>query len=270
MAHDGRLHEEDGALSNELFIRGEAPAAGVEVIVAETAVQVDESIHVLPRRGTPEITNAELNTSRVRPSFIEIQLYYPGGGSGASGVPRSSTRTALRFPVPREALPDAERVVAYYASGRSARPDFFHGPGDGTDPEDLSRCYACGYETHKLVSHCPRCGAGMQSRRWSRRFGTVLVACGLFITGLMATVIYFTAPTMLRPGVEIEGTRFEGSRAQGVFFLALMGVVLAFGVTAMLYGAWQTKTGRRSRWVVYVLVGVVVLLTLIALALSPG
>ena len=56
---------------------------------------------------------------------------------------------------------------------------FFHGRGDGADPEDLSRCMHCGFETHRYRSECERCGTGLQSRRWSRRFGAVLVLYAL-------------------------------------------------------------------------------------------
>jgi len=229
--------------------------------------QVGDSLHRLPQRGTPEITHAELNIGRVRPSFIELHLYYPDGGTGASGVPRGPRRTALRFPVPRAAERDAQGVVAHYAGGRPGKPDLFHGRGDGTDPEDLSKCYACGYETHKLMSHCPKCGAGLQSRRWARRFGKVLFVLGLFITGVMGTILYYQVPFMLQPGVTINGTTFRGTRAQGLLFLGIMLIVFGFGVAAMVYGVWQGRTGGRSQRVVYALVSVVVLLTLIALAL---
>ena len=259
--------QEDGALPNELSIPATVPAGGVAVIAGEIAVQIGDSIHALPRRDTPEVTHAELNTSRVRPSFIELRLYYPGGGTGASGVPRPPLRTVLRFPVPREALRDAERVVAYYAAGRPGEADFFHGRGDGTDPEDLSTCFICGYATHKLASHCPQCGAPLQSRRWSRRFGAVLSVCGLFITAVMGTVLYYAAPLMLRPGVRIGSTRFTGTAAQGLLFLGIMGAVLIFGVTALLYGLWQIKSGGRDKRVIFFIVGLAALLGLIVMGM---
>jgi hypothetical protein len=109
--------------------------------------------------------------------------------------------------------------------------------------------------------------ASLQSRRWSRRFGTALFVCGLVITGIMGTVIYYTAPLLLRPGVSIGGTRFSGSAGQGLFFLGIMGVVATFGVTAMLYGVWQSTTGGRSKRVVFFLIGLAVLLTLIAMGM---
>ena len=243
------------------------PDGGIEVIVGENAVQVGDGIVALPRHSTPEVTGAALHTSEVswRPSFVELGLYYPGGGSGASGVPRAGVRTVLRFPVAPDALADAQRVVAHYAGTRPGAPTFFHGRGDGSDPEDVSRCYRCGHETHAFVSHCPRCGATMQSRRWSRRFGAVLVLCGLIITGLMGWVIQGHAPLLLRPGVSIGKARFTGTAAHGLFILGTMGLVLALGISTMLYGAWQVATGRRSFRAVAAIVGIAAVLGVIAI-----
>lgn len=266
IAHNDLLNQESDARINELSIRDEVPANGIDVIVGREVVQVDGSIHMLPRRGTPQVTHAGLNASRVRPSFIELQLYYPGGGYGASGVPRSSLRTALRFPVAASAHRAAEQVVKYYVSGRPGEADFFHGPGDGTHPEDVSTCYLCGHATHQFLSHCPRCGATMQSKRWSRRFGGILFACGLFITGLIGAVIFYTLPLMLQPGASVGGTRFSGTASQTVFVLGIFGIVLVFGVSAMLYGLWQMKTGRRSKKVIYFIIGLASLLLLAGLA----
>lgn len=124
IAHNEMLNQESGALINELSIREAVPADGIEVIVGKTAIEIDGSIHAL-QRGTPEITHAELNTSRVRPSYVELQLYYPGGGHGTSGVPRSATRSVLRFPVAAGAQREAEWVVAHYGGKQPVKPGFF-------------------------------------------------------------------------------------------------------------------------------------------------
>jgi len=254
-----------GMLSDDPAPADSISHGAIDVIVGEDAVQVGRSIVVLPRHGTPEVTHARLHTSEVssRPSFVELGLYYPGGGEGASGIPRSPTRALLRFPVVPEALADAERVVAHYAGARPGAPTFFHGRGDGGDPEDVSACYRCGHQTHKFVRHCPRCGASMQSRRWSRRYGVGLLLCGLFITGLMGWVVLNFAPPLLRPGVRLGHTRFTGTAAQGLAILGIMGLLLAFGVASALYGGWQIATGRRSLRVVSGIVGIAAVLTAI-------
>jgi hypothetical protein len=94
-----------------------------------------------------------------------------------------------------------------------------------------------------------------------------LVVCGLFISGLIGAVIYYTAPTLLRPGIDIGGTRFSGTAGQGLLVLAVFGLVFMFGMTTLLYGLWQVKTGRRSKKVVYFVVGLAAALGLIALVL---
>lgn len=149
---------------------------------------------------------------------------------------------------------------------RILHPDSLHGPAGGTDPEDLSKCYACGYETYESASFCAQCGARMP-RRWSRRYGWVLLLCGLLITGTIGAVLYYTAPLLLRPGVSIGGSRFSGTAAQASVILGILGMVALFGVTATAYGLWQIKTGRRNRKVVYFVVGLAALLYLIAAAI---
>ncbi len=237
-------------LPNEYFPLRTPPAEGVEIIVGNEAVQIEESIHIFPRRGTPEVTHAEMKTGMGGAAYVELRLYYPPGGRGASGTPRPARRSMLRFPVARDARREAEAAVALYAAGRPGKADWFHGRGDGADAEDLSACISCGYTTHALRSHCPQCGAGLQSRRWARRFGFALVWCGLFITGLMGAVLYYAAPLLLSPGETINGTTFSGTATQAWAVFGIMGLVLAFGVTVLLYGAWQVWTGRRNRRVI--------------------
>jgi hypothetical protein len=263
-AHNSQFSAESPAIFNELTLREDIPEAGIEVLAGKAAVLIGDSIHVLPRRGTPEVTHALLTAGAGGPACIEFRLYYPGGGHGASGVPFRPRRTFLRFPVARGALTEAEAVVHFYESGRPGEADFFHGRGDGTDAEDVSVCYQCGYQTHKLVSHCPQCGAGVQSKRWSRRFGFILVLCGLFISGAMGAVLYYTAPLMLQPGVRINGTAFSGTAAQGLLILGFMGAVAVFGLTTLFYGVWQMATGKRDLRVAYFLVALFTLFLLIA------
>ena len=250
------------ALFNELSIPDSVPDAGIEVIVGKSAVQIDQSIHRLTS-GMPEVTNAILHD--LHPAVIELQLYYPGGGHGASGVPRAPSRSALRFPVGSGAWKEAGTVVAHYRGDTPRKADFFHGKGDGTDPEDLTRCYSCGYETYRLTSHCPECGRSMQSKRWSRRYGWILLATGIFITAVMSAVLLAIGPTLF--GGAGGGLRFSGSAGQARLALCILGAVEIFGITASCYGLWQILTGRRSKWVVYFAIGFAVALGLIAVFL---
>lgn len=262
IALNGRLNGAPGALLNEFTLRDEVPAAGVDVVVGRTAVQIDDSIHSLPKRGPPEITRAELVSDA--PDYIDLHLKYPGGGHGASGVPHGPTRLALRFPVARGSWRDARAVVAHFSGIPPSEPDFFHGRGDGSDPEDLNTCIACGYQTYQYRSECPQCGHGMVTRRWGRRFGGVLTVCGAVITGIMAVVGYYTVPLLLRPGTKIDGSTFSGNWAQSLMILGIFAAVTAFGLTALSYGIWQMKTGKRDARVVMGMVGLWTVLMLVA------
>ena len=252
---NGRLNE---------FIPSEAPEPnGVEVIVGKAAVQIGDSIHRVPLRSTPEITEARLHDGT--PPVIELLLYYPAYAGPSTVNP--ARYTALRFPVGRGATADARQVVAHFRGDLPGEPDFFHGRGDGTNPEDLSKCYNCGYETHKFRSHCPKCGTGLQSRRWSRRFGLGMVIGGIIITGMMGFVVLATGPMLLNPGASYGGARFSGTPGQARMVLAIFGAALAFGMTALGYGLWQMFTGRRSKRVIYFVVALAALLMLLAFAL---
>ena len=209
VAADRAWNQMEGALSNELWFPEKVSDNGIEVIVGKNAVQIDQSIHRLTS-GMPEVTSAALHD--LEPAVIELQLYYPGGGYGASGVPRAPTRSALRFPVGAGAWKEAETVVAHYRGDTPRKADFFHGKGDGTNPEDLTRCYQCGYETYKLMSHCPECGRSMQSKRWSRRYGWILLVLGLAISAVIGMVLLVIGPALLERS---SGLRFSGSARGG-------------------------------------------------------
>lgn len=245
-----------------LHLRKTPPAGGVDVIVSRTGVEIDGDFHHLPPHGVPHVEHAALVPGN--PSYIDLSLFYPAGGRGASGIPQRWVRTALRFPIGQGQEREGERAFAHYNQDLPGKPDFFHGHGDGTDPEDLSKCYACGYATHKFIRACPRCGANMQSRRWSRRFGWGLAVCGLIITGLMVPVLYYTVPLLLQPGVDTGGMRFSGSAQQARLVLGLLGAVFVFGASALAYGIWQIRTGQRSKKVICFIVGLAAAMYFIA------
>jgi hypothetical protein len=247
----GRERRAEGPPHNELTVRDEIPPAGVDVIVGRTAIMIDGSIHRIPRRGTPEVTAAAAHEGT---GVVDLQLFYPGTFGPTTSV--RAVRTRLRFPFPPEARLAAREVAAHYGGELPGEPDFFHGRGDGSDPEDLSRCWSCGFETYAYRSHCPKCGSSLQSRRWSRRLGVVLMLAGAFITVVMYLLIANLSPMLLEPGRRIGNTTFNGTPTQATAILLLFGAVLAFGATTLCYGFFQVTTGKRSRAVVYVLVAI--------------
>jgi hypothetical protein len=127
--------------------------------------------------------------------------------------------------------------------------------------KELGTCLKCGYETADVVSKCPKCGRGLHSAGQVRRLGWVQVFLGLFLAGFIAIIIYKIAPTMLEPEVpDASGSRFTGTREQGQMVLALLGVIIVFGLTTLVNGVWQVATGTRNKWILYFGVGLFILL----------
>lgn len=243
VASEGQRAE--GPPYSELPPNGDAPPDGVEVVVEPYALWIGGRRVSLPLRGSPEVLSAALEETAHAPTTIELRLKYPAYARSSGGL-QPARYTRLAVPVPRSSWRESKTVVAHFNRDVPSEPDFFHGRGDGSDAQDVSRCWSCGHETHKYRSECERCGASLQSRRWSRRFGLMMIPCGLIITGLMGTVLYRTLPMLLRPGVQIDGRAFNGSGATAALVLAVFIAVFAFGAGIVLYGAWQAATGRRS------------------------
>ena len=228
---------------NELPIPDAVPPGGIEVIAEADGLWFAGKRVALPLRGVPEILDARLVDTGV--AMIEMTLKCPSRAN-SSGAILPPVFTRLSVPVPGAAWGEAKKATAHYNRDTPGKPDFFHGPGDGSDPEDLSTCPACGFQTHKYRSQCERCGMGLQSRRWSRRFGTVLVVSGLILTGLMGGVLRFVGPILYDVVVYGSSARFAGTRTQAVVVLSLLGGVFLFGLLCLGYGGWQIVTGRTN------------------------
>ena len=245
---------------SELPPTGEAPPAGVDILVEPHAFWIGGKRVAIPLRGTPEVLRAVLQETPHQPATIELSLKYPPYWTRSGGM-RPPEYTRLAVPVPTSAWREATAVTAHFNRDTPGTPDFFHGRGDGSDPEDLSKCWSCGHETHKLRSECERCGASLQSRRWARRFGAVLALAGLFIAGVMGVVLVNMTPLLLQPGVSIDGSRFSGSGALAAVVLAIFIALFAFGATALSYGVWQMATGKRNLRVANVMIALFSMMT---------
>ena len=73
---------------------------------------------------------------------------------------------------------------------------------------------------------------------------------------MMGTLTWYTAPMLLRPGTPVDGTRFSGGPGMALVVLAIFGAVFAFGATALGYGVFQVRTGRRDKRVIYAMLGI--------------
>lgn len=248
--------------TGELDLPDVAPVRPVDVIVGRGAVQVGDALHPVPEHGNPEVVSARLVDDRGRVAFVELALrFHP------VDVGYEARHAFLRFPVPDGSLGAARTVVAHFARETPQRPSFFHGPGDGSDPEDLAKCWRCGFETYTLRSACPQCGATMQSRRWARRFGAALIVLGGMIATVMGVVLQWMWPRLAHPGVNVGGSRFDGSPAEATLVVAILAAVFGFGALAFGYGVFQLATGKRNLRVVQVMLGLVAALVVLAMVL---
>lgn len=190
---------------------------------------------------------------------------------GPRGTVRPARDARLTFPVPSTAWRDARKAIGHYAAGRPGTATFFHGPGDGSDPEDLNTCRHCGHEAWQFRSACPRCGGPMVTRRWARRFGGALAVAGLVIAGIMTVVLVRVAPMLAGAGGNAGGMRFAGSTMQLLAVAAILVAAWLFGASAVAQGAYQVLTGRaRNRIVLRLWTGLGVVAGIAVLALVSG
>jgi hypothetical protein len=111
---------------------------------------------------------------------------------------------------------------------------------------------ACRTVVEGRVARCPRCGAVMASSRALRVRGGVLLACGLFLVGLIAAV-----PTLARlfmdPGFVFA---LPDDPVEAALLMAPVGLVVGFGLVAAVAGGWQLMTARSVPHLPIVLLGI--------------
>jgi len=105
--------------ANELWIRKATPLEGVEVVIGEKSLIVDNSYHVLRMHGLPELRSIgwldNAATAGRPPDCLEFLLAYPRGRYG--GI----LYTALSVPVPEAALEQGRRAYYQFAPALERR-----------------------------------------------------------------------------------------------------------------------------------------------------
>lgn len=118
-ADAARVASDPQFLVNDLWLRERTPPEGVEVIVGEKSLIVDESYHVLRMNGLPELRAIGwLNNAATPgrpPDCIEFLLAYPRGRYG--GI----QHTCLRVPVPAAALEQGRKAYDQFAPALERR-----------------------------------------------------------------------------------------------------------------------------------------------------
>jgi MFS family permease len=87
---------------------------------------------------------------------------------------------------------------------------------------------------------------GQTSERNWRVRGWVLVPLGLFLVLFMGAILWNLMPTMLNPGVEVDGSTFSGTPEQAQLFFGIFALVIAFGALCIVNGSYMIATGRRN------------------------
>ena len=131
---------------------------------------------------------------------------------------------------------------------------------------DESTCLSplCGITIEGSERKCPKCGWAMRSSRNIRNRGWVLLCCGLFLVLFMGWIAWALLPTLIRPGLEQEGSTFTGTEDEAQMILALFGLVILFGAVGTANAIYMIATGRQNR--VFVIVTLLLAAALIGVA----
>jgi hypothetical protein len=135
---------------------------------------------------------------------------------------------------------------------------------------ETSKCLSlsCRETVEGSVEKCPKCGTRMRTPKMVRRLGWLLLLLGLFLVGLMGTITWNLAPSLLRP--EAPDSNFTGTAEQAHMILNLFVVVIIFGAGTMLNGTYQIITGRRNAWITAATLGLAVVLFVVAWTTNRG
>lgn len=86
-----------------------------------------------------------------------------------------------------------------------------------------------------------------------------MIVLGFLLVAMMGAITLNVAPSMLS-GAGSTGAKFNGTPEQAFLILGLFGLVIVFGLTCVASGLWQIVTGRRSIWIVVVVLALTFLL----------
>lgn len=115
-------------------------------------------------------------------------------------------------------------------------------------------CDKCKFETGEPLGKCPTCGRSLRKTSTVRALGWVLVVLGGGLTLFMAWLTVFITRLIAHSGEPGATTRFTGNSADITFAYSVFGVVLAFGLTSVVAGAWQIVYGRRNKKLVFLVI----------------
>jgi hypothetical protein len=131
---------------------------------------------------------------------------------------------------------------------------------------EFHQCFKCNYEAITDQTLCPKCGKKTFFTASSiRKRGIVTVLCGLFISGLMATISFFVGTMLLGQMKDPEGSkRILDSEFTLLAIFGLFALLIALGLNFMLMGGWMIAFGKHNKYLLWIMLAFVFIVVLAA------
>ena len=136
--------------------------------------------------------------------------------------------------------------------------------------KDQLSCTKCEFTATGKETKCPQCGSWIRRAQRIRRLGFVLMPLGLLLVMMMGTITIILAPMMFSAGQSTTGSRFTGTPEQAVLIFGFFGIIIVFGFACMAGGLFQIVTGRRSIWIIVIVLGLTFLMIVAASAVRTA
>jgi len=101
-------------------------------------------------------------------------------------------------------------------------------------------CRSCGYVAEAYEKKCPHCGRQLQNKQQIRILGAMLMFIGFFLIAVMGAV------TSSVSSASASGFNWKAGPDATALMLAVLYLVMAFGVSCSATGLWHLVTGRRN------------------------
>lgn len=113
--------------------------------------------------------------------------------------------------------------------------------------EIISRvCPKCNEIVNTSETVCSTCGRKMMPASRIKMLGWLSLGCGVFLIGLMSWLSFWIYNAITRSGEPGQGTFRGGPEIIG-FIIVVFGLVLTFGLFAVISGLWQIIYGKRNK-----------------------
>ena len=108
-------------------------------------------------------------------------------------------------------------------------------------------CPQCNEIVNTAETVCADCGRKMMPVSRIKMLGWLSLGCGVFLIGLMGWLSFWIYNAIARSGEPGQGTFRGGPEVIG-FIIVVFGLVLTFGLFAVISGLWQIVYGKRNKF----------------------